>query len=198
MQLEVIDKLLHGLIAALVTNERAIEIECLPGVHRVRWTARVHLDDHGMLVGKRGAHVKALNYLVAMIGAKKEKRYDIWAHEPWPIDRAPIDRERPEPPSVYAPTHEAALLQEAANALCEGSPIVSIESRNIHPLDREFEYSPKIEIIFTIRPTTREDMETLKGEHGVRDEQASAELALAALWKAYGSRVGVKFTVNVV
>lgn len=199
MQLEAIDKLLHSLISALVMNERGIEIDCLPGVHRVRWKIRVTLDDHGMLVGKRGAHVKAINYLVAMIGAKAAQRFDIWAEEPYDIGRAPEDRARPTPPEVFDPTEATCLMQEVLDILCEQSPALTVETRPIKIIDRKDELSPQVIAFFTIRPLTHDDMDTIRGEHGSRPEdRMSTEAAIGTLWRAMGKRVGVEFTVSVV
>ena len=55
--------LLTQLLKAIIDHPEDLRIETKEFQGRIEWRVRVHIDDQGKVIGKKGAHIKALQFL---------------------------------------------------------------------------------------------------------------------------------------
>lgn len=189
-------ELIVRLASALVDDARAVQLEMQPLVRRVNFLAKVDINDHGKLLGKRGAHLKPLKLLVKAMGRKHGEAWELFASDPDVGNRE--DRPQAKPPAVYDPTAARDLLGETLEAILEEPAIL------------EAVEEPKNTFTFTIKAGVVQDYERLVESHEVVTERGTpgegdyrpAETmtlvaALGTFWYAYGRRDGVRFRVVV-
>lgn len=150
------------------------------------WTLQTHADDHRKVVGAKGAHIKALTWLIERIGRAHGLNFKTWLKEPPEGDRQPMP---PVPPADrYDPRRAAALLVDIVTAFLGRDAVEAgtvIEPRH----DGTRTEVPPFALVYTFHMITR-------------DPQAAAALeTLAAnvgdLFRAYAAKEGVAFALEV-
>lgn len=67
--------LLRALISRFVDHPEALEIARHEGPGSCYWTVKGHPEDEGKLIGTGGSHVKALDFLVRILGRAQGQRF---------------------------------------------------------------------------------------------------------------------------
>lgn len=190
-------ELIVRLASALVDDARAVQVEMQPLTKRVNFLVKVDINDHGKLVGRRGAHLKALKLIVKLMGQRHGESWELRALDPDESDRE--DRPQAKAPDTYD-AHDALAL------LCDVLIQILEEKHEVG-----FVEDPRNTFIFTIKASVVQDYERLaveqhevvpeKGDPSDGDyrpaETMTLVAALGTFWYAYGRRDGVRFRVIV-
>ena len=193
-----VDEILKRLVAALVIDVDSIRIERADFVRRRAWTVRVHLDDAGKVIGKKGAHLQALALLVGLIGVRCNERFELKFEKSEDTGEFPRDTPAPQPQEQFNASEATALLHDLLALVLESPARIAVTSRVVHPMNRRRETDPKVEITFAISAGTVQDNELLKEDIGPDPEKrVSPEAALGTLWRAIGKKDGVSFVIKV-
>lgn len=181
-------ELLRDLVASYTDHTHALELAAKEVPGAVYWTLRGHADDYGKLVGKSGAHVKALGYLVTALGVADGELFTFKLLEPEPAPRRPSSPVKEA--TKYDPKPAGELLtrllgelgigQYAVTGITDASRVPIFVTYEIAVRDAE-DYSA-----LTVGPTEGEYVgQTLIG-------------ALGTLFRARANRDGVRFQLNVI
>jgi predicted RNA-binding protein YlqC (UPF0109 family) len=163
----------------------ALEIKEHPGI--AYWTMQFHASDHGLAVGKRGAHFDALKLLITEIGHTRDTQYVLRRYkEPEPAARQ--ENIRRGCPEEFDPAPAAELLTRVLEQLSIGQFLVDVkQSQGEHPLA----------FAFTIVTRSIEDYNTLTIPREDNTLPMTMVGALGTLFRAYGNRNGVRFAIEV-
>ena len=162
-----------------------IETKEHPGI--VYWTMQFHADDHSKAVGKRGAHYDALKLLITEIGRTHDIQYILRRYrEPEPAPRT--ENMRRGCPEEYDPQPASALLTSILEQLNIGQFNIQVTSTpGQHPL----------EYTFVIHTREQQDYNTLTVPREENALPMTLVGAMGTLFRAYGNRNGVKFSIEV-
>lgn len=179
---------------ALIDYKEALVVVPREGENQsVYWTIQTHADDYRKVCGIRGAHIKALTFLIAEIGATAGAEYKTWLKEPTVGEKLPM---RPiDPVDAYDPREARDLLCRlltallgietpfAVNVAFDGSRI------KVPPFSLLFEFQ------ITVRSSDDHDRMTLPVD-GDREERTVVG-SLSELFRAYAAKAGVAFALKV-
>jgi uncharacterized protein len=74
-ELSQVGKMVRAIVLALVDNEARVLVTEVTGTHSVVIEVDVDRPDRGKVIGKKGAHAKAIRKIVEAAGGKAKKRY---------------------------------------------------------------------------------------------------------------------------
>lgn len=181
---------IEGILRALCDNPRAVELTArsLPG--RVNWFFRADVNDMPKIVGKDGAHIRALQLTVDLMGQA--------VGEEWRIDydKNPPGERRGRQPNAVTPDHHATApdLDSLQQALSVSGIVANITADG----------SPASEFTFTLHPTRHQDSDALLTMHEALYTHNQRECeplnllgALGTLFRSIGRRQGVKYRLVV-
>ena len=180
-------QIIRSLVESFIDHPTQLRIETTPHPGVLYWLMQFHADDHSKAVGKRGAHYDALKLLIAEIGRANDTQYVLRRYrEPEPTDRS--ENMRRGCPEEYDPTRATHILTGLLEHLHLGDfQVHANQVAGEHPLSFGFTIHTRTALDYKALTVPREDNAlpmTLVG-------------AIGTLFRAYGNRNGVKFTVEV-
>lgn len=180
--------LLTQLLKAIIDHPEDLRIETKEFQARVEWRVRVHIDDQGKVIGKMGAHIKALQFLFACIGYATNVQYRIQVLEPEEPRRGPEND--PREAMTYDTGEAEALLFELLDDVFgndEARITIAQSTKSLIP-----------SFTFCIDPVTegnRMKLETPMDWAG-RGEPMTVVGAIGTLFRAYARKEGVGFMIE--
>jgi predicted RNA-binding protein YlqC (UPF0109 family) len=177
-----INDLIRDLAISFIDHPETLELSVKEHPGACYWAMRGHADDQPKLVGKRGAHVQALGFLVKALGQSNDSLYTFKLLEPEPAPRR--DTSPPKLASDYD-------MRPMRDLLCR-----VLENLGIGDFKVEGVFSPgmPISILFNIRTRTPEDYATLTV---APDGGLTIVGALGTLFRASANRDGVRINLEV-
>jgi predicted RNA-binding protein YlqC (UPF0109 family) len=171
--------LLGRLLEALIDHPRELQIQ--PRVMRDRVDLHVtpNINDQGIVVGKGGAHIKALKFLAQRMGILKQQQAVIFLHEDDSGERLPEPLRAPASPA-YSCSEHRQLLADLLAAVVD------------HPVEIEVDRSGKA-FTFVLHAKRIQDFELL---HETDVVGQSIITALGTLFRAAGNRNGVSYKIE--
>lgn len=109
--------LLREIVASFTDHHDAIKIEAKEFPGYVSWLLKVHGTDHNKVVGRKGAHVKALTRLVTALGRANGNVYRFKLLEPTNDQRQEFTPTRTI--ETYDPSNAISLLRWTIAALID-------------------------------------------------------------------------------
>lgn len=88
MEKPVYQDILEKILTALVNNPQEVKIQRIVDEMGVLLRVRLHPQDMGLVLGRKGENIKAIKNIVKAIGSKNHARVNIKIEEPTPLDRA--------------------------------------------------------------------------------------------------------------
>lgn len=185
---ETCSPVIERLVAALVDDQRAVELDAnvLPG--RVNWSFRVDVNDAGKVIGRNGTHLRALQLVIERMGAATNEEWRTASQDPVGLERA--RRPYAEEPRNHDAGDDWKLLCEVLVALginATVTPTGSIADG----------YN------FQVRGDGVQDHEALLDAHEAiysRNQKERDPLnvlgALGTLFRAIGRRQGVRYRIE--
>lgn len=174
--------LIVRIIEAIIDDARSLELDTEPLTRRVNWRAKVNVNDAGKLIGKKGAHLKAIRVLVGLMGQHFGEVWHVSVDDP---DEGPIHEKPPiEPAANYNPALASQFLLEILETFLADAPEIGVERAGD-------------EFLFVIRPRNVGDYEKLVEEYNLGREQLAPVAALGTLFRAYGRQQGVTLRIEV-
>lgn len=174
--------LLRRLIESLIDRPRDLQIDYRTMDGRVEWRIIPNVDDQGKVVGKGGAHIKAIKFLMAEIGIQHFSKFVVML-EQGPGVAGPDPVRRPAAPT-YSVTPAKTLLEDILAALFDEAPAVEVVRDGLH-----FE--------FLITAARVQDHDKLQPPIAGDEDAQSLITALATLFNASAKRDGVLFKIEV-
>lgn len=179
-------ELITKLIDCLIDDPRKTQLEARPMTRRVNWKAKVAINDTGKLIGKLGAHLKAIRVLVGLMGQRFGEDWRFAVEDP-------DDGERREPVRIervaaYDPAPATAFLGEILGAILDEPAAINL-TQDIS--------SAGCSYTFTIAARVIQDYERLVEPFAIGYEQLAPVAALGTIFRAYGRQQGVDFRVFV-
>jgi predicted RNA-binding protein YlqC (UPF0109 family) len=180
---ETISDLLRDLATAFIDHPEKLDVSFKEFPGACNWSMRGHADDQPKLVGKRGAHIQALAFIVKALGLTNDSLYKLKLLEPEPDARR--DASPPRLASDYDPRAMRDLLCRV------------LENLGIGEFKVEAVTSPgmPIAVLFNIHTRTAEDYTALT----VAPEVGGLTVvgALGTLFRAHANKVGVRINLEV-
>lgn len=180
--------LLRALINSLIDYPADLQIEATTIKDatgrdwRTNLSVTPNINDAGKVIGKQGAHFKALKRVMDMIGTVEGKSY-VLRMEPGTGERRPEILHQSAGPEFNCDEHQE-LLEDVLGATGVDAEILV----RMTP-------GGGIGYVFTVRPRTWVADEFLTGD-AIDQRDPALITALAALFKAAGHRAGVVFQVE--
>lgn len=88
MENPVYQDILESILTALVNNPQEVKIQRIIDEMGVLLKIKLHPQDMGLVVGRKGENIKAIKTIIKAIGSKNHARVNIKIEEPTPLDRA--------------------------------------------------------------------------------------------------------------
>ncbi len=173
--------LISRLLEALVDAPRDLELDAVPLTGRVNWRCKVNISDTGRIVGKLGAHMRALKVVIAAMGRRYQEDWRFEMIEP--DDGVRQDRPKMPAPKSYNPSDAGSLLLSIVSAITAHAPEVTIR----HSLP---------DFHFQLGGLTQQDHSILVTPLTVDRASDPPCAALSTLWRAYGRQHGVNFFIE--
>lgn len=186
-QTETDHALLTDLVLALINYPQDLRITARPltdgdGRHwRTDWTIQPNINDAGKIIGKKGAHVKALKRVMELLGERKGMRY-VLRVDNGAGERQPEIERQPAGPA-FSPADHHDLLLRLLEAILDETPAVEGTATP----------GAVMVFLFRIKAANRRDDELLAEVPAIG---LSLVDALAVLFKAAGHRAGAYFKVE--
>lgn len=176
--------LLRRLIEALIDFPRDLQVE--PREHRglIHWTVVSNVNDLGLIIGKRGAHAKAIQHLMQEVGRRYGCKFTVWIDPDGCGDRLADDPVRRAAGPTYACPQHRQLLFDLLCAILTERPVIVVERHGT-----EFD--------FIIQPLVVQDFDRLQPPANGDERAESIITSLATLFDAAGKRDGVVFRLEV-
>lgn len=174
---------LERLISALLDDPRKLELDANRLPRRVNWRLRVDINDAGKVIGKKGAHVKALALVVSRLGDRLGEVWTLKVEDPEEGPRGEPRRDA-SPPDHFSPAADLELLSDLLACL----------------VGRGFELDVvadgSADWVFRVAAATFGEHEALVDK---RQDEAGETLigALGTLFRAVGRRQGVGYRVEI-
>lgn len=178
--------LLRRLIETIIDHPRDLEIDYRLLHGRADFRVMPNINDQGKVVGKMGAHIKALKLLMSLIGERHGQQFVLRLEEDTQGTRLPDPVRRPAAPT-YSCTAHKQLLSDILIAILDEAPVVSVE--------RDMTGGSAL-YVFKIEAQRVQDYERLVVPSEDQDGQTVIS-ALGTLFRAAGLRDGVAFRVEV-
>ncbi len=176
--------MLRRVIETIIDRPRDLAIDYRPMRGRIDLHVTPNINDQGKIVGKGGAHIRALKYLMAQLGERQGQQIVIYLHENDGGRRFP-DPVRAVGKPTYNTAGHLALLQDLLNGLLDEPPSITVvrESGFAQPA-----------FVFVIEARRVQDYERLVP---VGEGSQSLVTELGTLFRAAGHRDGVSFRLEV-
>lgn len=184
--------LLKALIESFTDHPDSLTIEAkeMPGV--VYWKVQAHADDTPFIIGKKGAHVKALKFVMTELGSARGTAYRLEILDPVAQERS---EPRPPPrPGQYDPAPAGAFLRWILAELFPSPPTVKTVLA-IETADRPVE---RPTFTFQMWPGDEEDYQRLTVPYEDDLQAQTLVGALGTLFRAYSRKQGTEFRIEVV
>jgi len=81
-------EVLENILQSLVNNPQEVKVQRIIDEMGVLLKVKLHPQDMGLIIGRRGETIKAIKTIVKAIGTKNHARVNIKIEEPTPLDRA--------------------------------------------------------------------------------------------------------------
>lgn len=88
MEKPVYQDVLENILTALVNNPQEVKVQRIIDEMGVLLRVKLHPQDMGLVVGRKGENIKAIKTIIKAIGSKNHARVNIKIEEPTPLDRA--------------------------------------------------------------------------------------------------------------
>lgn len=88
MDKPVYQKVLEEILTALVNNPQEVKIQRTIDEMGVLLKVKLHPQDMGLVIGRKGERINAIKNIIKAIGMKYYARVNIKIEEPTPLDRA--------------------------------------------------------------------------------------------------------------
>lgn len=176
--------MLRRVIDTMIDHPRDLNINYRLMRGRMDLHVRPNINDQGKIVGKGGAHIKALKFLMAQLGERHGQQIVVFLHEDESGTRLP-DPVRPAGSPTFDTSAHQELLQDLLTALLEEPAIITVH--------KEAGFAQPA-FVFCIEARRIQDYERLvPGEEGGQ----SLITELGTLFRAAGYRDGVSFRLEV-
>lgn len=177
--------LLRSLIELLVDRPADLTVDYRMMHGRVDFIVMPNINDQGKVVGKQGAHVKALKFLLARIGESAGQQYVLRLDEdPW--GKREPEKPKPEAPPTYSYAKHLMVLGDILKAFHPEWTDVSVTA------------VPGQRYVFRISTASGLDYGLLVSQRqGGEFEGQSLVTALGTLYRAAGLRDGVEMRIEV-
>lgn len=80
-------EILEKILERLVNNPQDIKVQRLIDEMGVLLKIKIHPQDMGLVIGRKGETIKAIKTIIKAIGTKNHARVNIKIEEPTPLDR---------------------------------------------------------------------------------------------------------------
>lgn len=179
-------ELLRRLLEACVVHPNDLSVEYYAMRNRVDWKIRANVNDQGRLVGKRGAHIQAVQFLMRELGVRDGNKYVVTLESDGVGERKLGDEDyfAPSIQKTNAMTIEllAAVLKEFLD-----------EDAKIEIFNRIAEGDG---VLFRINPVRMQDYEALVSPPDGRSNQTLLT-ELGTLFRAIGRGWGINLSLEV-
>jgi len=88
MEKPVYQEVLEKILQSLVNNPQDVKVQRIIDEMGVLLKIKLHPQDMGLIIGRKGETIKAIKTIVKSIGTKNHARVNIKIEEPTPLDRA--------------------------------------------------------------------------------------------------------------
>jgi predicted RNA-binding protein YlqC (UPF0109 family) len=88
MEKPVYQEVLENILQSLVNNLQEVKVQRIVDEMGVLLKVKLHPQDMGLIIGRKGETIKAIKTIVKAIGTKYHARVNIKIEEPTPLDRA--------------------------------------------------------------------------------------------------------------
>lgn len=183
---ERIHDLIYDLASSFIDHPAALKLERTEFPTFCSWSMQGAADDYGKLVGRHGAHIKALSLLVRAFGIGAGARYTLRLINPEDGMRRP--ESPPRMAEQYDPSAALVLLDRVCGELALGQ--YAVEVHRGPATERPLSFS----FVITVRDEDDDRALTVAPEWA---PWQTVEAAISALFRAYGAKEGVRFGVGV-
>ncbi len=181
--------MLRRVIETIIDRPRDLAIDYRPMRGRIDLHVTPNINDQGKIVGKGGAHIRALKYLMAQLGERQGQQIVIYLHENDGGQRFP-DPVRAVGKPTYNTAGHLALLQDLLNGLLDEPPAITVSRRkSLAPVPPIF--------IFNIEARRIQDHERLQPPLAGDEQAVSVITALETIFNAAARKEGVTFRLEV-
>ena len=80
--------ILEEILQSLVNNPQEVKVQRIIDEMGVLLKIKLHPQDMGLIIGRKGETIKAIKTIIKVIGTKYHARVNIKIEEPTPLDRA--------------------------------------------------------------------------------------------------------------
>jgi predicted RNA-binding protein YlqC (UPF0109 family) len=88
MEKPVYQEVLEKILQSLVNNPQDVKVQRIIDEMGVLLRIKLHPQDMGLVIGRKGETIKAIKTIVKAIGTKHHARVNIKIEEPTPLDRS--------------------------------------------------------------------------------------------------------------
>jgi len=88
MEKPVYQEVLENILQSLVNNPQEVKVQRIIDEMGVLLKVKIHPQDMGLIIGRKGETIKAIKTIIKAIGTKYHARVNIKIEEPTPLDRA--------------------------------------------------------------------------------------------------------------
>lgn len=178
--------LIYDLASSFIDHPEALKLERTGFPGTCTWVMQGCADDCGKLVGRGGSHIKALSLLVRAFGIGAGARYTLRLINPEDGMRRP--ESPPRMAEQYDPSAALVLLDRCCSELALGQYAVEVRPGPATGRPLSFVF------VITVRDEDDDRALTVAPEWAPGQ---TVEAAIAALFRAYGAKDGVRFGVGV-
>jgi len=178
--------LLRRTIETIIDHPRDLNIDYRLLHGRVDFIVLPNINDQGKVVGKMGAHIKALKLLMSLLGERQGVQFVLRLEEDTEGTRLPDPVRKPAQPTYSCSAHKQ-LLSDILKAILDEAPSVTVE-RDLT--------GGSVLYVFRIEAQRVQDYERLVVPGEDQDGQTVIS-ALGTLFRAAGLRDGVGFKLEI-
>lgn len=80
-------EVLEKILTSLVNNPQEVKVQRIIDEMGVLLRVKLHPQDMGLVVGRKGENIKSIKNIIRAIGAKNHARVNIKIEEPTPLDK---------------------------------------------------------------------------------------------------------------
>lgn len=179
--------LIHDLLASFTAKPEEIAIEVKEHPGRVYWVVKACGEDTPRIVGRSGAHLKALQFLVREIGKSLDSTHSLELLDPEPGMR-PDEPKEPTATS-HDPSREVVLLQNLVEAL-------GVSESKVEAFLRPERLDGRLYFDLNVWVRDDQDYKLLTVPPSVKSKATVVE-ALGVLFRAGAKRNGIRINIVV-
>jgi predicted RNA-binding protein YlqC (UPF0109 family) len=180
--------LLREILGGLIANPEHLRIEAREFPGAVYWTIRVQADDYGKVVGKAGAHIQAIAFILDDIGRAIETTYAVTLPEPEAAPR------RPNLPPVSSENYDPEPARDLLERTLAPRFADTVCVETVIPTDGQWPY---YRFVVTVREKDFAELvsprDFVMGNKTLRNSLVDS---LGTLWRARGQKEGVKLMIE--